>query len=210
MITVFLADDHQLFREGLRHLLQKHGGYQVVGEAETSTDAIRMILSLKPEIALVDLDMPGVGGLEAARLIHSRLSSVKILIVSGQSEEHFAVRCLKAGASGFLHKRSAAKELVQALETIRKGGKYVSPDAATHLVLSATGGGEGPAHAKLSDREMDVMLRVAKGQSSSDIASALNLSVKTVSTYRRRISDKLDLHSAADIVRYALTNGLID
>ncbi|MEO1366611.1 MAG: response regulator transcription factor, partial [Acidobacteriota bacterium] len=177
-------------------------------EAEDLADGVRARLGLADN--LVDLDMPGIGGLEAARLIHSQLSSVKILIVSGQSEEHFAVRCLKAGAAGFLHKRSAAKELVQALQTIQKGGKYVSPDAATHLVMSATGNGDGPDHAKLSDREMDVMLRVAKGQTSSEIASALNLSVKTVSTYRRRIGDKLDLHSAADIVRYALTNDLID
>lgn len=209
MITVFLADDHQLFREGLRQLLRRYDDYSVVGEADNSGDAIREILRLKPQVALIDLDMPGVGGLEVVRHLHSKLNALKVLIVSGHSEEHFAVRCLKAGASGFLHKRSAAKELIQALEQVQKGGKYVSPATANQLVMSATGGDE-PAHTKLSDREMDVMLRVAKGHSSSDIAASLHLSVKTVSTYRRRIADKLDLHSAADIVRYALTQGLID
>ena len=210
MITVYIADDHQLMRDGLRRLLEETGRFEVLGEAEDCTTAIREVIRLKPDVALLDVSMPGVGGIETARLIHKEAPRVSLLMVTAQPEELYAVRCLRAGASGFLHKRGAARELVQAIDRICAGGRYLSPDVATTLVMSVAGEtGEQP-HEKLSDRELQVLIGVAQGQSSSDIASELHLSVKTVSTYRGRIAEKLDLHSTVDIVRYALAHQLID
>ncbi|MEM1178784.1 MAG: TIR domain-containing protein [Acidobacteriota bacterium] len=206
--TVFLAEDHVLVREGIKQYLSKLPQFEVVGEAENSADAIKGVLSLKPDVALIDLNMPGVGGLEVVRHLSERVET-RMLVVSGLNEEHWAVRCFRAGARGYLHKRSASRELVEAIETVLSGGTFLSQEAASALVSAATESGQQPHYSVLSDREMEVLLKTAHGASISEITSELNISVETLATYRRRIAEKLDIHSAADMVRYALSRNLI-
>ena len=162
------------------------------------------------DVAVVDLSMPGRSGVELIKLIKAERPKLRLLVLSMHSEEQYAVRAVRAGAAGYLTKESAADELVAAIRRIAGGGAYISPETAERLVLASNSGAEGPPHTQLSNREYEVFRALVAGRSVSDIAATLNLSVKTISTHKSRILEKMSLSSQADLVRYALRHNLVD
>ena len=162
------------------------------------------------DVAVLDLSMPGRSGMELIKLIKAERPKLRLLVLSMHSEEQYAVRAVRAGAAGYLTKESAADELVAAIRRIAGGGAYISPETAERLVLASNSGAEGPPHTQLSNREYEVFRALVAGRSVSDIAATLNLSVKTISTHKSRILEKMSLSSQADLVRYALRHNLVD
>jgi two-component system, NarL family, invasion response regulator UvrY len=209
MIRVFIADDHQLFRTGLQQILGKQSDITVVGEASTGTEALECIRRLPCDVLLLDITMPGRSGLDIIKDIRRELPGVRILVISMHPEDQYAVRVLKAGASGYLTKESAAGDLVAAIRKAAAGGRYVSETLAEKLAGSV---GQPPRHLPhelLSEREFQVLQMVATGWKLTAIAESLHLSEKTITTYRARILEKLGLHTNADLVRYCLDYGII-
>ncbi|MCR9014080.1 response regulator transcription factor [Aquiflexum gelatinilyticum] len=206
-MKALIADDHPIVRKGIVQLLKDAFPKIKTEEVNSGIEAVKKINGEVWDLIVLDISMPGRNGIEVLK--HARNSGVKtpILILSMQAEEHYALRSLKAGASGYVSKESAGDELVKAVERVMKGKKYISPKVTEILAENL---GEEPEiiHEKLSDREMEVMMLIASGKAVSDIASDLNLSVSTVSTYRLRILDKLHLHNNAEILRYVFENGL--
>lgn len=206
-MKALIADDHPIVRKGIIQLLKDAFPDILTEEVNSGIEAVKRINQEKWDLIILDISMPGRNGIDVLK--HSRNSGVKtpILILSMQAEEHYALRTLKAGASGYVSKESAGDELVKAVEKVMKGKKYISPKVTEILAENL---GEEPEiiHEKLSDREMEVMMQIASGKTVSDIASELNLSVSTVSTYRLRILEKLHLHNNAEILRYVFENGM--
>lgn len=210
MIRVLLADDHAIVRNGLKEILEATGDIEVSAEATNGHEALAAVKEQALDVAVVDLSMPGRGGIELIKLIKAEKPKLKVLVLSMHSEEQYAVRALKAGASGYLTKESAADELVAGIRRIAAGGAYISPETAERLVLDTSAEqGETP-HRRLSDREYEVFRALLSGKSVTDIATALNLSVKTISTHKTRIIEKMGLATQADLVRYAIEHKLID
>ena len=208
MTRVLIADDHMLFRQGLIKLLE-HEGLEVVGEASTGAEAMERARETDPDIVLLDVSMPGRGGLETVQELKERNSKIGILMLTGHPEDHYAIRCIKGGADGYLTKDNAPEQLIAAIGRVRNGGKYISPTLAEQLALSLQNElGEAP-HASLSDREFQVMQRIASGETVSEIAEDLCLSVKTISTYRTRVLHKLNLRNNAEIMQYAIRAELV-
>lgn len=210
MIRVFIADDHSLFRAGLQQILAKQSDMSVAGEAGTGAEALQGIRVSGCDVLLLDITMPGRGGLDIIRDVRQENPDVAILILSMHPEDQYAIRVLKAGASGYLTKESAAGELIAAIRKVASGGRYVSATLAEKLALSLGGNPEVPAHHALSEREFQVMHMLATGMKLTEIGGALCLSEKTISTYRARILEKLHLHTNAEIIRYALDHRLIE
>jgi DNA-binding NarL/FixJ family response regulator len=208
MIDVLIADDHELFREGLRRILEEDERIRVVGESSTGPDTVSRAKETRPHIVLLDLEMPGRGGLAVAEEIKSWDPGMRILVLTSHQDEEFATRSLRLGVEGFLTKDRASAELLAAVHRIHGGGKYIPPELAEKLAFKI-GTSNGEAHEALSDRELQVFRMIAAGRSSTEIAHELNLSVKTVSTYRTRIREKMDLRNTAEIVRYAMRHGLV-
>jgi DNA-binding NarL/FixJ family response regulator len=209
VIRVLIADDHALVREGVKRILEQEPGFAVVAEASTGEEAIEAARSSRPHIALLDVSMPGRGGIETAQEIKRRLPETGILMLTAHPEDRYAILCLKEGADGYITKDAAASQLVQAIRRIRAGGKYVTPTLADRLAASlATGLGRAP-HELLSEREREVMLLISGGRTATVIAAELHLSVKTVSTYRSRILEKMGLRNNAELMRYAFESGLV-
>ncbi|HYN21155.1 MAG TPA: response regulator transcription factor [Thermoanaerobaculia bacterium] len=207
MIRVLIADDHIIVREGLKMVLS-WAGMEVIGEAETGHDAIELAKKTRPDVVLLDVSMPEGGGLETSKELKRLLPRTKVLMLTAHPEDHFAVRCLKEGADGYLTKMSPSEVVVAAIRKVHAGGKYVSPALAEKLAMSLqTGLGEAP-HESLSHRELEVMRALASGKTATEMAGELHLSVKTVSTYRSRILEKMSMRSTAEIIRYALETGL--
>lgn len=206
-MKALIADDHPIVRKGIIQLLKDAFPDILTEEVNSGIEAVKRINQEKWDLIILDISMPGRNGIDVLK--HARNSGVKtpILILSMQAEEHYALRTLKAGASGYVSKESAGDELVKAVEKVMKGKKYISPKVTEILAENL---GEEPEiiHEKLSDREMEVMMQIASGKTVSDIASELNLSVSTVSTYRLRILEKLHLHNNAEILRYVFENGM--
>jgi DNA-binding NarL/FixJ family response regulator len=206
-MKALIADDHPIVRKGIVQLLKDAFPKIKTEEVNSGIEAVKKINGEVWDLIVLDISMPGRNGIEVLK--HARNSGVKtpILILSMQAEEHYALRSLKAGASGYVSKESAGDELVKAVEKVMGGKKYISPKVTEILAENL---GEEPEiiHEKLSDREMEVMMLIASGKAVSDIANDLNLSVSTVSTYRLRILDKLHLHNNAEILRYVFENGL--
>lgn len=210
MIRVVLADDHRMVRAGLKEILADTGDIEVVGEATNGLEVMARVREESFEVLVLDMSMPGRSGIELIRQVKGEKPALRILVLSMHSEEQYAVRALKAGASGYLTKEGAADELVAAIRRIAGGGAYVTPETAQRLALGLDGGREGPPHAALSDREMQVFLMITAGKTVSEVAEELILSVKTVSTHKTRIMQKLNLTNQSELIRYALRHGLID
>lgn len=209
MIRILLADDHQMFREGVCSLLEKRSDMTVVAEASTGQEALARASEHSPDVVLLDVSVPGRGSLETAAELKRRDPRVHLLILTAYPEDRFAVRCLKAGADGYLTKDHTFDELITAIHKVHTGGKYVSPSLAEHLVLSLDHDFGTPPHETLSDREFQVMRMIAAAQTVSEIAAELSLSVKTISTYRSRILKKLGLRNNAEVMQYAIERNLV-
>lgn len=211
MIRILLADDHSIVRAGLRRLIEGAGDMEVVAEAADGREAIALVHETRPDVAVVDISMPGLDGLEVVSQLGGYYPEMPILVLTMHEEEQYVVRAINAGAKGYVTKRSVAEQLLNAIRKIHHGGRYVDEAAAESLAShQARGaGGRSPVDT-LSDREIQVLRRIASGSSNREIADAYNLSVKTVDTYRSRLLKKLDLKNNAEITRFALKNGLIE
>ena len=210
MINVLVADDHPLLRSGLRLVLQQEPDFAPPGEAETADDVLRMLDQRSWDAIVLDIAMPGKSGLEVLAEIRRVRPSIPVLILSMHSEEVYAIRAIKTGANGYLTKGSAPTELIRALRRIMAGKKYVSSALAEVLANAVESGSARPIHETLSDREYHVVCRIAAGKSVSEIAEESSLSVKTISTYRARALEKMNMRTNAELTRYAIRTGLVD
>jgi DNA-binding NarL/FixJ family response regulator len=211
-IRVLVADDHTLVREGLCALLAGDDGIEVVAEAQDGVEALNKCRECLPDIAVLDIAMPKLNGLLAARRIRSDYPEVKVLILSMYSEEEYVTEALRAGASGFIMKDAAASELISALKTVSRGERFLSPTVSWKLVKKYVVDGkhvEVKEKQSLSTREKEVLQLIAEGYTSGEIASTLKLSVKTVQAHRSRLMEKLDIHTIAGLTRHAIRIGLV-
>ena len=207
MIRVLIADDHHIVRDGLRRILAGHADIEVAAEAANGDEALALVRAHDYDVALLDMSMPGLAGIDLLKRLKLEKPKLKMLVLSMHGEQQYAARALKAGASGYLTKDSAAEQLVGAIRKVAGGGVHISETAAAGLVAAASG--DGPPHLKLSDREFEVFKGLAGGASPTDIARRLHLSVKTVSTHKTRILEKLGVGGTAELVRYALEHKLL-
>ncbi|WP_175943587.1 response regulator [Burkholderia pyrrocinia] len=208
MIRVILADDHAVMRDGLRHILETAGGFEIVGEASDGSATLALAERGAADVLLLDLSMPAPTGIELIRMIKSHAPSLRTLVLTMHAEAQYAARAFKAGATGYLTKDSATAELVDAVGKVAAGGVYVSPSAAESLARTLRTPAQMLPHERLSARELDVMRRIVAGQTVTQIASELALSAKTVSTYKTRILEKMELPHEAALVRYAMRHDL--
>ena len=209
MIRVGIVDDHAIVRSGLRQYLSEHVDLRVTGEANNGNEALDLARGGDVDVLLMDISMPGQSGVDALAAIKARFPDLAILILSGFPEAHYATTLLRQGASGYLNKECDPEEIVTAIRTVARGRRYVSAAVGELLAEGLAGGGNRPAHEALSERELQVFLRLAKGETIGHMAEAMFLSVKTVSTYRTRVLEKLGLASNSELTYYALKNGLI-
>jgi two-component system invasion response regulator UvrY len=211
VIRVLLADDHSIVRAGLRSLIEETGEMEVVVEAADGKEAISHALKVKPDVAVIDISMPGVDGLEVINQLHSSLPDLPILVLTMHEEEQYVVRSISSGARGYITKRSAPEQLVKAIQQLHAGGRYISSEAAELLALRVARGesGQSPLDS-LSNREVQVLRALALGQTNREIAENYHISVKTVDTYRFRLLKKLNLRNNADLSRFAIQTGLIE
>lgn len=210
MIRILIADDHAIVRAGLRQFIADQIDMEVTGEAATGDEAIALVRSEEFDVVLLDISMPDKNGVDTLRAIKQIRPELPVLILSGHAEEQYAVNLLRAGASGYVNKEAASTQLVGAARTVVQGRKYVSPTLAQVLADGVAGGADEPLHAQLSRREFQIFRKLAGGQAVSQIAAELHLSVKTVSTYRTRVLEKMGMRSNADLTYYAVKNGLIN
>jgi DNA-binding NarL/FixJ family response regulator len=211
VIKVLLADDHGIVRAGLRRLVEESAQMEVVAEASDGRQAIQKIRQLQPDVAVIDLSMPEIDGLEVINQIHPEYPHLPIIVLTMHAENQYVVRAIEAGAMGYITKQSAPEHLVNAITRVYNGSRYLTHDAAEALVLKVA---KGSRHRSpldsLSTRELQVLRRLALGHTNREIASAYNISIKTVDTYRFRLLKKLDLRNNAELSRFAMQNGLIE
>jgi two-component system invasion response regulator UvrY len=207
---VALADDHTIVRAGLKQYLCEQVDLRVVGEACNGKEALELVRGGEVDVLIMDLSMPDQSGVDALAAIKARFPDLPVLILSGYPEAHYATNLLRQGASGYLNKECDPADIIQAIRTVFRGRKYITPAVAELLAdgLGSTAA-DKPAHELLSEREFQVFLRLAKGETVGNMADGMSLSVKTVSTYRTRVLEKLKLASNSDLTYYALKNGLI-
>lgn len=205
MIRVLVADDHSIVRDGLKRILAATTDLQVAGEAASGDEALALVRANDYDIAMLDMSMPGLSGIDLIKRLKLEKPKLRILVLSMHGESQYAARALKAGAQGYLNKDSASEALLAALRKIASGGVHIGDAAAAALLHS----GEKPAHETLSDREFEVMRFLVQGLGPTEIAERLHLSVKTVSTHKTRVLEKLGLKSTADLVRYAMEHRLV-
>ena len=210
MIRVVIADDHTIVREGLKQLLFAASDVEVVAEARDGHDVLRIVRESEFDVLLLDLSMPGKAGMDLIKQVKGEKPKLKILVLSMHAEHQYAVRAIRAGASGYLTKDSASTQLLSAIRKVAGGGAVISAEVAEQLALSAMPHADGPPHASLSDREYQVFQRLVRGDSVSDIAQQLNLSVKTVSTHKARLMEKMGLANQAELIHYAIRHRLTD
>ncbi len=208
MIRVLIADDHAVVRRGLQQILEEEEDLVAASEASTAREALRILQKERVDVLVLDIAMPGGGGLEVLHQLRSLRPRPPVLVLSVYGEKQYAARALRAGAAGYLTKESAPDELVDAIRQVARGEKYITPFVAT-LLVDRLNAPELPAADRLSTRECQVLCLLASGRRPTDIARDLSLSVKTVSTYRARILEKLQLESTADVIRYALEHGFV-
>lgn len=209
MIKILIADDHAIVRKGLRNIVADDGQMQVVGEAKSGAELLNLVRETAADVIILDISMPGRNGLETLKDIKRERPSLPVIILSIHPEDQYAVRALKAGAAGYMTKESAPEELVEAIKKACRGGRYISPQVAELLAEYVETNVTGEAHKSLSDREFEVFLMLASGKTVGQIAANLNLSVKTVSTYRTRILEKMRMETNAELTRYALDYKLL-
>jgi two-component system invasion response regulator UvrY len=208
-ITVMLVDDHAVVRMGFKLLLDGSSDIKVIGEAESGEDAVRRFQDISPDVLVMDISMPGIGGLEAIDRVLAKKSSQKILVLSGHEDGMHAKRVLKAGAVGYLTKRSAADALMEAVRTVHRGKTYVEPSIAQELAVEQVSGSKNPVDT-LSEKEFKVFIALAKGESVQQIAEVMSLSPRTVGTHLYNIKQKLGASNSAEIAIIAMRAGLID
>ncbi len=211
-ITVLLAEDHQIVREGLRALLQLERDIKVVGEAANGRDAVKLAASLCPDVVVMDIAMPLLNGLEAARQILGAAPATRLLILSAHSDDAYVQRVMELGAAGYLVKQTAAHILPTAIREIHRGNLFFSPAInkrlANHQTKPAAAGKKNPAN--LTSREMEVLQLVAEGKANKESADVLHLSIKTIEKHRQKVMEKLNIHDTASLTRYAIANGIIE
>jgi DNA-binding NarL/FixJ family response regulator len=210
MIRIVIADDHAIVREGLKRIVSEADDMQVLAEAAEGTEVMQRVRELEFDVLVLDLSMPGRSGMELIKLAKAERPRLRILVLSMHQELQYAVRAIKSGASGYLTKESAPAQLVQALRKIAAGGAYISAEVAEQLALGAMPGGPAASHETLSAREFEVFRLLAGGMSVTHIAGRLSLSVKTVSTHKANLMQKMSLHNQSELLRYAIQHGLAD
>ena len=211
MIKILIADDHAVVRQGLKQIINDETDLTVTGEAESGAQVLQLIGKADFNVIILDITMPGgKSGLDLLPEIKNLRPPVKILILSMHAEEQFAIRALKSGASGYITKQSAPTELVKAIRKVQAGGKYISQSIAEQLAFFLSDDENKPLHEKLSDREFQVLRMIAAGETLREIADELNISEKTVSTYRARILEKMNMTRNAELIRYAVQSKLVD
>ena len=208
-IQVMLVDDHDLIRYGLRRLLEDQSGIEVVDEASSGEQAMEKVRSVKPDVVLMDINMPGIGGFEATSRITQTHPDSKIIVLTVHSEGPLPKRILEAGASGYLTKGCPVEEMVEAIQKVNSGQRYIAPTIAQQLALSMLPGEESVID-KLSQRELQVLIMIARGMRTNKISDMLNLSPKTISTYRKRLHDKLDVSNDVEMMHLAIKHGLLE
>ena len=210
MTRILIVDDHAVVRQGLKKILSEFHDMEVTDEAQNADELMKKVQTEPPDIVVLDISMPGRSGIDVLRELHSRMPKLPVLFLSMLPEEQFALRALKAGASGYLTKDAAPDELVKAIRRISAGRKYISPALAEKLASVVHTDPEKLPHEKLSEREFQVFRKIASGEMLTQIAEELYLSIKTVATYRTRVLSKMHMQSNADLTRYAVQNKLIE
>ncbi len=208
MIRIMIADDHTIVRRGLKQILSDQTDMAVFTEAKAAVEVLPLIRKAAVDVLVLDISMPGRGGLDILKDVKQERPHLPVLVLSMHPEDQYAVRALRLGAAGYLTKEAAPEELVTAIRKIAAGGRYITASLAEKLALAVSGPGVHPLHEDLSEREYQVMQLIAAGKSVSEIAEELSLSVKTISTYRSRLLEKMGLKTNADVIRYAIQNQL--
>ena len=209
MIRIAIVDDHAMVRAGLRQFFAEQPDFTVVAEAADGRGALDIVRTAEIDVILLDIGMPDQSGVDALAAIKARAPDLPVLILSGFAEEHYATTLLRQGASGFLNKGCDPDDIVKAIRTVVRGRKYITPAVAEQLADGLGGGSDQPAHALLSERELQVFLRLAKGETVGHMADSMCLSIKTISTYRTRVMEKMNLATNSGLTYYALKHGLI-
>ena len=209
MIKILIADDHAIVRRGLKQIVSEQPDMIVGGEAENAREVLEMVRTNKWNVIVLDINMPGRSGLEVLKELKREQPKLPVLVLSVHPEEQYGIRVLKAGAAGYLTKDSAPDELVNAIRKVNRGGRYVSPSLAEALVLELGVESDRPKHRALSDREYQVMTMIASGKTVGEIGEELSLSVKTISTYRARVLEKMKMRTNAELTHYAIQNQLL-
>ena len=209
MIRILIADDHAIVRAGLKQFIAGEGDLQVAGEASSGAETVELVRNGEFDIVLLDIRMPDGSGIDTLKKLKTLRPELPVLMLSGFAEEQYALNLLRAGAAGYVTKEAAPAELVKAIRTVMVGRKYVSSELAQILATGVTGETDKPLHAQLSQREFQIFCKLAAGRGVSEIGRELCLSVKTVSTYRSRILEKMHMKSNADLTGYALRNEII-
>jgi len=210
MIRIVLADDHTILREGLKQVLSAASDLSIVGEARDGHEVLERVRELEFDVLLLDLSMPGKSGIELIKQVRAEKPRLRIMVLSMHQETQYAVRAIRAGASGYLTKEGASAQLVSAIRRVAGGGAFITAAVAEQLALGAMPHADGPPHHLLSDREFQVFRLLVAGKTVSEIAGQLTLSVKTVSTHKARIMQKMNLGNATELIRYAIQHGLIE
>ncbi len=210
MIRVLIADDHAILRRGLAHIISETEDMQVCGEAESGAQAVRFAREYPVDVVLLDITMPDRNGLDTLKQLKKEKPKLAVLMLSMHPEETYALRAIKAGASGYLNKASAPALLVTAIRQVAGGRRYISPAVAEELAGTIADGADRPPHATLSDREYETMRLIASGKTLTQIAAEMSLSVKTVSVYRARLLQKMQIKNNSELIHYALKNQLVD
>ena len=210
LISVLLTDDHALVRTGIRRLLEDSKQVTIVGEADCGEDSFKLAQSLKPDVILMDVNMPGIGGVEACRRILQRNPKQKIIVLTIHNEQTFPKRLLEIGAKGYLTKECGVDEMIHAIKQVNNGSAYIAPSIAQQLALSLLPGNEDNPIDKLSRREFQVMLMISHGETNIEISEKLCLSPKTISTYRLRVLEKLGAHNEVDLIKIAVEQGMVE
>ena len=209
MLNVIIADDHPIVRAGLRQIIAEDAGLKVAAEAGDGHGLLSMMRSHVYDVVLLDITMPGMDGLDVLKQLKLEFPKVPVIILTVHPESQYALRVLRAGASGYLTKESAPDELIAAIRKVHRGGKYISPALAEKIAFVLDRDTDKLPHETLSDREYQVLCMLASGKTVSEVADELALSVKTVSTYRSRILEKMQMKTNAELIHYALQNGLV-
>ena len=210
MIRIVIADDHSIVREGLKRIVSSIEGMEVIGEAGNGTEVMQRVRELAFDVLVLDLSMPGRSGMDLIKLVRSEKPQLRILVLSMHQELQYAIRAIKNGASGYLTKESAPDQLEQAIRKVASGGAFISAEVAEQLALGAMPGSQAVPHESLSNREFEVLQMLVAGVSLTDIGTKLNLSVKTVSTHKTNLMQKMGLQNQNELIRYAIKHGLTE
>ncbi len=210
MINVFLVDDHELVRTGIRRIIEDVRGMKVVGEADSGESSVKWCRANHADVILMDMNMPGIGGLEATKKILRFNPDVKIIVLTIHTENPFPTKVMQAGAAGYLTKGSAPDEMVNAIRMVNSGQRYISPEIAQQMALSQFSANADNPFKELSERELQIMMMITKGQKVTDISEQLNLSPKTVNSYRYRLFNKLDIGGDVELTHLAIRYGMLD